>query len=187
MHLKDYSFDDTWTLFLDRDGVINERLVRDYVKSPEEFIFIEGIPEAISKLSKIFGLIIVVTNQQGIGKELMTAEDLRIVHDIMVKGIQDAGGRVNKIYHAPCLERDASAMRKPNTGMAMQARKDFSEIDFSKSVMVGDGLHDMEFGRRLGMLRIFISPDNDSSASELWDMRFDSLAEFEKEVSKASA
>jgi len=177
MHLKDLSLNKDWTLFLDRDGVINERLVGDYVKIPDEFRFIDGVPEAIAKLSKIFGLIIIVTNQQGIGKELMTEEDLRIIHDIMVTGIQEAGGRINKIYHSPQLERDANALRKPNTGMALQAQKDFNEIDFEKSVMVGDGLHDMEFGRRLGMQRVFISEKPDTHTN-LFDFQFESLSAF---------
>jgi histidinol-phosphate phosphatase family protein len=178
MHLKDYSFDKDWTLFLDRDGVINERLIDDYVKSPDEFKFIDGVLKAIAKLSDVFGNIIIVTNQQGIGKELMTEEDLRIVHDFMIQGIQGSGGRINKIYHAPCLEREGSEMRKPNTGMAVKAQQDFSEIDFSKSVIVGDGLHDMEFGRRLGMLRVFISRESTESNDDLWDLQFESLSAF---------
>ena len=176
MHLKDYSIDKEWTLFLDRDGVINERLIGDYVKNPEEFRFIDGVPEAMAGLSKVFGYIFIVTNQQGIGKGLMTEEDLRIIHDIMVAGIQSADGRINKIYHCSDLERDDSPCRKPNTGMALRAKKDFSEIDFNKSVMVGDGLHDMEFGRRLGMLRVFITPDSGSPDDGLWDEQFESLA-----------
>jgi len=181
MHLKDLSLNKDWALFLDRDGVINERLVGDYVKNPDEFRFIDGVPEAIAKLSKIFGLIIIVTNQQGIGKELMTEEDLRIIHDIMVKGIQEAGGRIHKIYHSPHLERDNNALRKPNTGMALQAQKDFSEIDFQKSVMVGDGLHDMELGRRLGMQRVFITNKSEDN-SDLYDFHFVSLSAFAEEI-----
>lgn len=178
MHLKDLSIDNNWALFLDRDGVINKRLIGDYVKNPDEFSFIKGVPEAIAQLSKIFGLIIIVTNQQGIGKELMTEEELRIIHDIMVSGIQEAGGRINKIYHSPQLERDDHPLRKPNTGMALQAQQDFHEIDFEKSVMVGDGLHDMEFGRRLGMVRVFISPESDTSNEGLYDFHFKSLSAF---------
>ena len=182
MHLKDYLFDNSWTLFLDRDGVINERLIGDYVKTPDEFRFIEGVPKAIAALSEVFGQIIIVTNQQGIGKGLMTEEDLRIIHDIMISGIEEAGGRINKIYHAPHLERDDSSLRKPNTGMALQAQKDFPEIDFHKSVMVGDGLHDMEFGRLLGMLRVFISLDSDPSNDGLFDFHFESLTAFAEGV-----
>lgn len=67
-------------------------------------------------------------------------------------------------------------MRKPNTGMALQAQKDFPEIDFNRSVMVGDGLHDMEFGRKLGMLCIYISDDCEQR-NDLWDVCFCSLPE----------
>lgn len=184
MHLTDFSIDKSWTLFLDRDGVINERLIGDYVKTPEEFCFMPGVPEAIAKLSKVFGLIIIVTNQQGIGKELMTEEELRIIHDIMVTGIHEAGGRVNKIYHSPHLERANNPTRKPNTGMALQAQKDFREIDFTKSVMVGDGLHDMEFGRRLGMQRVFISDAHKSGYKDVCDFIFPSLKAFSEEIIK---
>lgn len=182
MHLKDFLFNEDWTLFLDRDGVINERLIGDYVKYPEEFRFISGVPEAIASLSKIFGRIIVVTNQQGIGKELMTEEDLRIIHDIMVKGVEDVGGYINKIYYSPDLEREGSILRKPNTGMAIKAQQEFPEIDFKKSVIVGDGLHDMEFGRRLGMMRIFICPETEVPKEKEWDERFDSLPAFAKSL-----
>jgi histidinol-phosphate phosphatase family protein len=182
MHLKDYSFNTDWTLFLDRDGVINERLIGDYVKSPEEFRFIDGVPESIAEFTKLFGRIIIVSNQQGIGKGFMTEQDLGLIHNKMMKGIEDAGGRISKIYHCPHLEKDKSALRKPNTGMALQAQKDFPGIDFKKSVMVGDGLHDMEFGRRLGMLCVFISEATEMSRNGLWDYQFESLSAFEKGV-----
>ncbi len=181
MHLKDY-FNRHWTLFLDRDGVINERLIGDYVKSPEEFRFIDGVPEAIAEFTKLFGRVIIVTNQQGIGKGHMTEEDLGLIHDVMMRGIEAAGGRISKIYHCPHLEKEKSAFRKPNTGMALQAQKDFPGIDFKKSVMVGDGLHDMEFGRRLGMLCVFISEGKDLSNKDLWDYRFESLFDIAEEV-----
>jgi len=178
MHLKDLLLNKEWTLFLDRDGVINERIIGDYVKNTDEFHFIDGVPDAIAEFSKVFGLIIVVTNQQGIGKELMTEEDLRIIHDFMVRGVQEAGGRISKIYHCPYLKRSNSPLRKPATGMGLQAKKDFHEIDFSKSIMVGDSQLDMEFGRRLGMIRIFISDEAEKDSQDLYDLRFPSLLSF---------
>jgi len=156
MHLMDLLPNKEWSLFLDRDGVINERLVGDYVKTPAEFAFIKGVPEAIASLSKVFGRIFVVTNQQGIGKGLMSEEDLRIIHEMMIKGIEDAGGFITKIYHCPELKKHNSPFRKPNTGMAKEAKKDFPEINFTKSMMVGDSQADMEFGRRMGMKNVYI-------------------------------
>ena len=144
-----------WTLFLDRDGVINKELRDDYVKHWEDFIFEDGALEAIAKLSGIFGRIIIVTNQRGIGIELMTDEDLSIIHEKMVAAIQEAGGRIDAIYYAPAADR-SDIRRKPNPTMAYEAKKDFSEIDLAKSVIVGNSISDMEFGRNAGMLTIFI-------------------------------
>ena len=163
MHLTDLSLNNDWTLFLDRDGVINERLHGDYVKTPDEFKFIDGVLRAISKLAKTFDRIIVVTNQQGIGKGLMTVDDLTIIHDLMISEIEKAGGRIDSIYFCPHLEEENSPCRKPNTGMAMLAQQDYPEIDFRKSIMVGDGLHDMEFGRQSGMITAYLGADHDES------------------------
>ena len=68
------------TLFLDRDGVINIKLDGQYVKNPEEFEFMIGAETAISKLSKIFNRILIVTNQQGIAKGIMSDNELGVLH-----------------------------------------------------------------------------------------------------------
>ena len=70
--------DQSWTLFLDRDGVINERLMGDYVKTLDEFRFLEGAEEAIRLLSQKCGIVVVVTNQQGIGKGLTHRRALHV-------------------------------------------------------------------------------------------------------------
>jgi D-glycero-D-manno-heptose 1,7-bisphosphate phosphatase len=142
-----------WTLFLDRDGVINKELRDDYVKHWEDFIFEDGALEAIAKLSSIFGRIIIVTNQRGIGIELMSDEDLSNIHEKMIAVIQEAGGRIDAIYYAPAADR-SDIRRKPT--MAFEAKKDFPEIDLAKSVIVGNSISDMEFGRNAGMRSIFI-------------------------------
>ncbi|MDR1793032.1 MAG: HAD-IIIA family hydrolase [Bacteroidales bacterium] len=147
-----------WTLFLDRDGVINQRIIGDYVKKQEEFVLLERVKEAIDILSGIFGLIIVVTNQQGIGKGLMTEKDLENVHQYMQQLLDY---KVNKIYYAPALASENSVLRKPNIGMALQAQKDFPQIDFSRSIMVGDSVSDMLFGVNAGMKTVFLSSKND--------------------------
>lgn len=169
--LKEWKVDKGWALFLDRDGVINERIVDGYVKNKEEFIFNDGVLDAIKKLSEIFGKIVVVTNQQGIGKGLMTEEDLKKVHDFMLSEIKKAGGRIDNIYFAPGLASPTNELRKPNIGMALQAQKDFPEINFSKSVMIGDSPSDMAFGKNAGMKTIFIGQEN-----ELADEVIDSLS-----------
>ena len=148
--------DSSWTLFLDRDGTINKRLEGDYVRKPDQFEWLPGVLEALAGLSQLFGRIIVVTNQQGIGKGLMTESDLAEVHGYMLTHVEHAGGRIDAIYHCPALAESGDPCRKPATGMAMQAKKDFPEIDFERSVMVGDGQTDMEFGAKLGMYTLHI-------------------------------
>lgn len=156
MKLENLKVDKTWTLFLDRDGVINKRLPGAYVQKILEFEFIEGVPRAIELLSSVFGVVVVVTNQQGIGKGLMTEEDLDIVHSHMITELQKIGARIDKVYHAPYLATSGHYTRKPDVGMGFKARNDFPEIRFSKSVMVGDSLSDMIFGKRLKMKTVFI-------------------------------
>lgn len=149
--------DKTWTLFLDRDGVINKRLPGDYVKKWEEFEFLPGVKEALAKLSDRFQRIVLVSNQQGIGKGLMTEADLKETHLKMTAEIALAGGRLDAIYFCPELASNDPECRKPRPGMAYQAQKRFPEIDFSKSIMVGDSESDMEFGLNLGMQCFFVS------------------------------
>ena len=150
-------FDKTWTLFLDRDGVINVKPPEDYVKRWEEFCFIPGTLEAIRKLAGIFGKVIVVTNQQGIGKGLYTPADLEFIHSNMLEKINESGGRIDRIYYCPDLAAYNPPCRKPNTGMAYQAKEDHPQIDFKKAVMVGDSISDMEFGKDLGMYLVYVS------------------------------
>jgi histidinol-phosphate phosphatase family protein len=148
-----------WSLFLDRDGVINTRIADDYVMSIEQFSFIPGVLEAFRHLTEYFGRIVVVSNQQGIGKGLMTESILNKIHAHMIREVEQAGGRIDKVYFCPELRESFSFMRKPNIGMGLRAHKDFPDIRFVKSVMVGDSISDMRFGKRLGMLTVFISDD----------------------------
>lgn len=170
------SIDASWTLFLDRDGVINKKLENDYVKRLDEFQFLPGAKEAIIDLNQLFGLTVVVTNQQGIGKGLMTTNDLKGVHAYMLNELEADGGKINEVYFAPDLASTNSINRKPNTGMAEQARKDFPQIDFKKSVMVGDSLSDMQMGKRVGMITVYIT--NSSEKLKEADFQFESLKAF---------
>lgn len=171
--------DKSWTLFLDRDGVINHRLIDEYVRTPAEFRFIEGVPAAISFFNQLFGRVVIVTNQQGIGKGVMSEDDLALVNQKMLAEIQAAGGWVDKIYHCAGLKQQKPLCRKPQIGMALQARKDFSEIDFKKSVMAGDSKSDLQFAKRVGMLTVFIGDAHPEilPGSVLADYRVDTLPE----------
>ncbi len=175
--------DKTWTLFLDRDGVINVEKKDEYVLNSSEFIFLDGVFEAIKMLSKVFGLILITSNQRGVAKQLMSLEDLYDVHAFMMEEIKLHGGRIDKIYFCTDLN-NASPNRKPNPGMALQAKKDFPQIDFSKSIMVGNKLTDMQFARNVNMHSVFIASTNPEIIfpHDLIDVRFNSLIEFAKAI-----
>ncbi len=147
--------DKTWTLFLDRDGVINDEKYMDYIHTWEEFRFYEGVKEAMKIFSEKFGKIFIITNQRGVAKGLTKMEDLENIHTNMLKELKDADGRVDKIYFCTDME---SPNRKPNPGMGLQAQKDFPEIDLSKSIMIGNTLSDMKFGRNLNVAATIFLP-----------------------------
>ncbi|SFV35354.1 D-glycero-alpha-D-manno-heptose-1,7-bisphosphate 7-phosphatase [Thermoflavifilum thermophilum] len=154
-------FDKRWTLFLDRDGVINLEKKNGYVLSREEFHFEPGALDALRLLQTIFGRILVVTNQRCVGKGLISAQQLEQLHRWMCEEITNHGGRIDRIYYCPDLE-DESPCRKPNIGMALQASRDFPDIDFQHAVMVGNHFSDMQFGKSLGMYTVLIASDNES-------------------------
>ena len=167
--------DKSWTLFLDRDGVINVRLIDDYVKNINEFKFLPGVLEAFKIFAERFGRIIIVTNQQGVGKGLMTLQDVDEVHDFMKKEIDNQKGRIDAIYVCPQLKSDPNNFRKPSPRMAYMAQHDFPEIDFEKSVMIGDSNSDIEFGKNAGMYTILIG---DEPVKCKPDSKFESLLKF---------
>lgn len=171
-------------LFLDRDGVINLRLIDDYVKRKEEFEFLEGSLEAFKIFAKYFDKIVVVTNQQGIGKGLMSENDLEEIHSYMKNEVELAGGRIDEVFHCPKLAKENSIDRKPAVGMGLKARKLFREIRFKDSIMIGDSLSDMVFGKRLKMHTIYISSSCNTARKhpKRIDKVFNNLLEFAKHI-----
>ncbi len=166
--------------FTDRDGVVNILITGDYIKSWEEFHFIPGTLEALVKLRPLFKRMLVVTNQRGIAKKLMTDADLHDIHTHMQAAVDEAGGHFDGVYYCPNHpEDDPEGCRKPRIGMARQAQTDFPEIDFDQSIMLGDNISDMEFGRNAGMFTVFICADGPPAAhTALVDHHCPSLADF---------
>lgn len=147
--------DKNWTLFLDRDGVINYEKQNDYIHKWSEFKFYEGVLEAMAIFSKKFKHIVVVTNQRGIGKAVTNEEDVIFLHKKMKEKVEENGGRIDAVYY--CKDVDSgSPCRKPNIGMGLQAVKDISTIELTKAIMIGNSLSDMQFGKNLGILTVFL-------------------------------
>ena len=149
--------DDFDTLFLDRDGVINKKLEARYVRNFSEFEFINGVLQAISKLTNIFTRIIIITNQQGISKGIMSEVDLINLHIKMQDRIKQASGSITKIYYCPHLANSNCGCRKPKTGMIQQAIIDFPEIIIEKSYLIGDSDSDIEAGKTMNLKTIKVN------------------------------
>ncbi len=179
MNVSPTRFNKEWTLFLDRDGVINQEIQGSYVTQWSEFHFYKGTLDALALLGQIFGHIVVVTNQRGVGRGIMSSSDLKQIHEYMQAEIHSAGGKIDQIYACTAVE-DEDPNRKPNIGMALQAKQDIGDIDFKKSVMVGNNLSDMIFGKRMSMHTIFLTTTNPSipMPHDMIDEQFSSLKDW---------
>ncbi|MEX1191955.1 MAG: HAD-IIIA family hydrolase [Brumimicrobium sp.] len=180
--VKDWNVNKSWTLFLDRDGVINKRNFDGYITKPEEFKFLEGVPEALNKLKEQFNKIIVVTNQQGISKGIMSKRNLDDVHRYMLDKLSEYGVKFDAIFVATNLRGADNDRRKPNKSMALEAKEMFPEIDFFKSVMIGDTDSDIEFGINLGMKTVLLNSLEKTKLEA--DLKVNSLKEFALQISK---
>jgi D-glycero-alpha-D-manno-heptose 1-phosphate guanylyltransferase len=175
------NIDKSWTIFIDRDGVINNEIKGDYVRNWDQFVFYDGAREAFQTFQQKFGQIIIVSNQRGVGKGLMSEADLANIHVNMQKEIETFGGRIDKIYY--CTSTDLfHPDRKPNPGIAFRARREMPGIDLARSIMVGNKPSDMLFGRNAGMFTVFIkstNPEQPLPHADI-DLCFDTLADFAK-------
>ena len=175
-----------WTLFLDRDGVINDDK-SPYTLNAEQFEFYPGVPEAIADLSKIFKYAIIVTNQRGVGRNLMTEDDLRLIHEKLLSGISAAGGKITAIYYCTAINND-HPNRKPNPGMALQAMHDFKDLDPARAIIVGNNISDMQFGRNAGIHTVLVHTTGTkvNEPHELVDLQFENLPAFAKALTNVS-
>ncbi|GLS03831.1 D,D-heptose 1,7-bisphosphate phosphatase [Chitiniphilus shinanonensis] len=142
-------------LFLDRDGVIN--VDHGYVYQAENFSFLPGIFELVQFANKLNYLVIVVTNQSGIGRGYYTEKDFHKLMTWMKARFKEHEAEIDGIYFCPFHPeygvgeyRRTSDLRKPGPGMIMCAADDFG-IDLSHSIMVGDNITDMQAGLAAGV------------------------------------
>jgi len=143
-----------WTLFLDRDGVINRKVEEhQYISSIGEFSFLPNALDAIRILSGVFGHIVVVTNQQGIAKGELSLDDLSFIHSYMIAEVEKSGGRIDGVFFCPHLEMTCEC-RKPKIGLANEAKLRFHDIDLKRSFVVGDSYSDVNFANDIGAIPI---------------------------------
>lgn len=171
------------TVFLDRDGVINEKAPEgDYVRRAEDLKLLPGAAEAIARLNRAGARVIVVTNQRGVALGLYSLHDVRAMEVALDGMLAAEGAHLDGFYFCP-HDQGTCNCRKPLPGLFEKARADFPEIDAATSVMVGDSLSDVEFGCGLGMRTIFIEGPAETrrsgaeQAREKADTRAGSLAQ----------
>ena len=144
-------------VFIDRDDTIAKDV--PYCDSPDKFHLFPGIPEQIKRLNDAGFLVVMITNQSGIGRGYFTEETLKAIHDRMNREIEAAGGHIDAIYYCPHRPDENCACRKPKTLMGERAAKDLG-IDLSKSFMVGDSEADMGFGSALGCMIVRVDSEH---------------------------
>jgi D-glycero-D-manno-heptose 1,7-bisphosphate phosphatase len=171
------------TVFLDRDGVINEKLPEgSYVTRWAEFQLLPGVAEAIARLNQAGQRVVVVSNQRGISLGLYTAAAVLDLHSALQELLARSGAHVDGFYFCP-HDRGECNCRKPLPGLFEQAVAEFPDITAQTSAMIGDSKVDVEFGRRLGMKVVFVDGDpkrqkpGNEAAGFLADLRVSSLAE----------
>ena len=136
-------------VFLDRDGVLNVSMRGDWVRSPEGFRWIPGSIEAVRAFNDAGVPVVVVTNQSGIGRGVVTSEAVQSVNDRMMRELADAGARLDGIYICPHAPGGDCLCRKPMPGLLTQACEEL-DLDASRSVMVGDSERDLAAGYAAG-------------------------------------
>ena len=147
-------------IFLDRDGVINKKASEhDYIKQWKDFSFLPNVEKAIKAFNDLGYIVIVVTNQRGIARGLLTRETLDEIHQNMQDHLQKFGAHIDKIYVCP-HNVDECDCRKPKIGLFLEAQKDFP-LDKSQSWMIGDSSSDMIAGHDFQIKTIYIS-DHDT-------------------------
>jgi len=141
-------------VLLDRDGVIN-RDDKVGILRVQDFAFLPGAVSAIARLTNAGFRIAVCTNQSAVGRGQLSVAELDAIHAHMCAGIEQAGGRIDRVYYAPDIPEAATARRKPGPGMLQEALAEFG-ADASRTPMVGDMLRDLQAAHAAGCPRILV-------------------------------
>lgn len=150
-------------LFLDRDGIINQRLIGGYVRTPEEFVLLTDVIPILRKARTLGYRLILITNQQGVGKGLMTTQDLDRVNQAMQAKLGTSQAQLDDIYACTDLATSGSTRRKPQPGMLLEAISRHA-LDPSSCWFLGDSLTDAQAGRAAGVHTALVGDHHRESA-----------------------
>jgi D-glycero-D-manno-heptose 1,7-bisphosphate phosphatase len=142
------------TIFLDRDGVINENRA-DYVKSWSEFRFLPGSREAIVQLTQAGHRLVVCTNQAGVARGTISLEAVYEIHRKMLASVREVGGRIEHVYFCPHGKEGDCACRKPRPGMLLRARDELG-LEMRGAVLIGDSITDIRAALAAGIQGVLV-------------------------------
>ncbi len=141
----------TRAVFIDRDGTIN--VDKDYLTDPDDVEFIEGAPEAIGVANGLGLKVVIISNQSGVSRGIMTTDQVESVNRRLVEMLRARGAGVDAIYYCPHHpdygNKVQCACRKPGTGMLLKAKDEFG-VDLSESFVIGDKWSDVKCGENAG-------------------------------------
>ena len=143
------------TIFLDRDGVINEEK-KDYVKNLKEFKIIDGSLQAIELLKKNNFRVVVITNQSAINRGLLSVEKLNEIHDFLKSKLLELNTTLDGIYFCPHTPNENCMCRKPKPGLFEQAMSEL-DINIKDSLMIGDSQTDIDAANKIGCKSILVN------------------------------
>lgn len=176
-----------WCLFLDRDGVINRQIIGDYVRSWRDFEWLPDVRSGLKLLRAWAPHLVIVTNQQGIGKGMMSLDDVGTIHRRLQSTLMDDDIRIDAFMVCPHLESSSCACRKPRPGMVFEWLRTHPTVDPSLSIVVGDSRTDIELAHAVadaagGCAGILIGARDDHAVAA--DANFASLRDFAAEVQR---
>lgn len=151
-------------VFLDRDGVINED--KGYVSKIENFVWCDGVFEALLELMELGFSLFIVTNQSGIGRGYYTLSDFERLNSYMLDEFSKRNIEIKKVYFCPHAPEQNCSCRKPSPQMILRAAGEF-DIDLLNSILVGDKNSDIEAGKAAKIGRLFKIGDEFSSLKQI--------------------
>jgi D-glycero-D-manno-heptose 1,7-bisphosphate phosphatase len=150
-------------VILDRDGTVV--VDRHYLSEPAGLELLPGAAEGLRQLYERGHKLVVITNQSGVGRGLLSLQRLDEIHDRLREMVSAVGARLAEVYFCPHLPEDDCTCRKPRLGLLTRAA---SELGFNpaNTIVIGDKLSDVEFGRRAGATTILIAAEQDATYGE---------------------
>ncbi len=159
MALTEEFFKDKKAVFLDREGTLNIRPPKAcYIENPDDFVWLSGAKEAVRMLTDAGYITILISNQAGIARGIITVDDFNAINQKMQEDLKAIGTRIDHIYFCPHGWDAGCDCRKPRPGMLYQAQRDLS-LNLHRCVLFGDDERDIQAGETAGCESILVSED----------------------------